>query len=117
MAPIALSDYLGVVLVALAIAYVNEYRSSVAASIIALFINPMALKQQVFLYKVKGIEKAESQSKEAAVLLLAPCSQESARYCINKCRSHLHIILVLKPGLNSHKGNRSPGLYSSTIIL
>jgi hypothetical protein len=41
-----------------------------------------------------------------------PYGQDPARYYINKRRSHLDAGLVLKPGLESQEGNRSPGFYS-----
>ena len=47
------------------------------------------------------------------VALRAPCGQESAWYCINKCQSCSNAGLILKPGLESQEGNRCPGLYLS----
>ena len=65
-----------ILIVALVTACMNENRCSAAVSV--SFVNLMAQKQKDS-YKIKAIEEAETQSKEAAVLLIRFCMCHVAR--------------------------------------
>ena len=79
------------------------------------FVNAMAQKRKAFkFYKVRLYRRHKLDLKRLyCTALHVPYGQESASYCINKCRSRLNACLVLKPGFESQEGNRSLGLYSS----